>query len=118
MIPNLLDKVWIVPALMASSFLIILFFGKRVGTRATAGIGIAAVSLALVFSVCVAGQWINRVNNPPTGLALAADVVAANGLTPQTGANIVGEIAATTTESGETSITLNDWVNKFRVPGC
>ena len=102
MIPNLLDKVWIVPALMASSFLIILFFGKRVGTRATAGIGIAAVSLALLFSVCVAGQWINRVNNPPTGAALAADVVAANGLTPQTGANIVGEIEATTTESGET----------------
>ena len=43
MIPNLLDKVWIVPALMASSFLIILFFGKRLGTRATAGVGIVEI---------------------------------------------------------------------------
>ena len=39
MIPNLLDKVWIVPAIMAASFLLILFFGKKAGTRATAGIG-------------------------------------------------------------------------------
>ena len=102
MIPNLLDKVWIVPAIMACSFLIILFFGKRAGTRATAGIGIAAVSLCLVFSVCVAGQWINRINHPPTGLALAEDVKQANGLTPQTGANIMGEIIGATSESGQT----------------
>ena len=40
--PNLLDKVWIVPAIMGASFLLILFFGKRAGTKATAGIGIAA----------------------------------------------------------------------------
>ena len=104
MIPNLLDKVWIVPALMASSFLIILFFGKRLGTRATAGVGIVAVSLALVFSVCVAGQWINRVNNPPTGEQLAAEAVAANGLTPQSGTNIVGEgLPETIENSGEHS---------------
>jgi len=50
----------------------------------------------------VAGQWINRVNNPPTGEALAADIVAANGLTPQTGENIIGEIIGATSGSGET----------------
>ena len=83
MIPYLLDKVWIVPAIMAASFLLILFFGKRVGTRATAGIGIVSVSLCLVFSVVVAGQWINRVNHPPTGADLAEDIRQANGLTPQ-----------------------------------
>jgi NADH-quinone oxidoreductase subunit L len=99
---NLLDKVWIVPAVMAASFLVILFFGKRLGTRATAGIGIAAVSVCLVLSVFVAGQWINRVNNPPTGAALAQDIVQSNGLTPQTGENIGGEVNAATTDSGET----------------
>ncbi len=99
---NMIDKVWIIPALMASSFLVILFFGKRWGTRATAGIGIAAVSICLMLSVIVAGNWISRVNHPPTGAALAADVVQANGLTPQTGENIAAEANAATHDSGET----------------
>jgi len=99
---NMIDKVWIIPALMASSFLVILFFGKRWGTRATAGIGIAAVSICLMLSVIVAGNWISRVNHPPTGVALAAEVVQANGLTPQTGENIAGEVNAVTHDSGET----------------
>jgi NADH-quinone oxidoreductase subunit L len=99
---NLLDKVWIVPAVMAASFVLILFFGKRWGTRATAGIGIAAVSVCLLLSVVIAGQWITRVNNPPTGKALAEDIRQSNGLTPQTGANIAGEVNAATVDSGET----------------
>ena len=99
---DIIDKVWIIPALMAASFLVILFFGKRLGTRATAGIGIGAVSVCLVLSVMTAGQWINRVNHPPTGAALAADVVQANGLTPQDGATIAGEVEGATTESGKT----------------
>ena len=99
---NMIDKVWIIPALMAASFLIILFFGKRWGTRVTAGIGIAAVSICLILSVVVAGNWINRVNNPPTGAALAADIVQANGLTPQTGKTIGEEINAATKDSGAT----------------
>jgi NADH-quinone oxidoreductase subunit L len=98
----MIDKVWIIPALMASSFLVILFFGKRWGTRATAGIGIAAVSICLLLSVIVAGNWISRVNHPPTGAALAADVLQANGLTPQTGENIAGDVNAATHDSGET----------------
>ena len=102
---NMIDKVWIIPALMAASFLVILFFGKRWGTRVTAGIGIASVSLCLILSVVVAGNWINRVNNPPTGAALAADIVQANGLTPQTGKTIGEEINAATKDSGETVAT-------------
>jgi len=101
----MIDKVWIIPALMAASFLVILFFGKRWGTRVTAGIGIASVSLCLILSVVVAGNWINRVNNPPTGAALAADIVQANGLTPQTGKTIGEEINAATKDSGETVAT-------------
>ena len=99
---NMIDKVWIIPALMAASFLVILFFGKRWGTRATAGIGIAAVSICLMLSVIVAGNWISRVNHPPAGVALAAEVLRANGLTPQTGENIAGEVNAATHDSGET----------------
>ena len=102
---NMIDKVWIIPALMAASFLVILFFGKRWGTRVTAGIGIAAVSICLILSVVVAGNWINRVNNPPTGAALAADIVQANGLTPQTGKTIGEEVNAATKDSGETVAT-------------
>jgi len=101
----MIDKVWIIPALMAASFLVILFFGKRWGTRVTAGIGIASVSICLILSVVVAGNWINRVNNPPTGAALAADIVQANGLTPQTGKTIGEEVNAATKDSGETVTT-------------
>jgi NADH-quinone oxidoreductase subunit L len=101
-IPNLLDKVWIVPAIMAASFLLILFFGKKAGTKATAGVGIAAVSVCLLFSVVIAGQWINRVNHPPTGVALAEDIRQANGLTPQTPAEIGSEANAATKDAGET----------------
>ena len=102
MIPNILDKVWIVPAIMAASFLVILFFGKRAGTKATAAIGIGAVSICLVFSVVVAGQWINRVNHPPTGEKLAEDIRQANGLTPQTPEEIESEVNSATNDSGET----------------
>lgn len=99
---NIIDKVWIIPALMAASFVLILFFGKRLGTRATAGIGIASVSICLVLSVVTAGQWINRVNNPPKGAELAADIVQANGLTPQNADTIGQEVGAATVDSGET----------------
>jgi NADH-quinone oxidoreductase subunit L len=101
-IPYLLDKVWIVPAVMTASFLLILFFGKRAGTRATAGVGIGAASICLVLSVVIAGQWIDRVNHPPTGEKLAQDIVEANGLTPQTSEEIEAEADAATHESGET----------------
>lgn len=99
---DMIDKVWIIPALMATSFLVILFFGKRWGTRATAGIGIAAVSICLILSVIVAGNWVSRVNHPPTGEALAADIVQANGLTPQTAETMGEEVNAATRDSGET----------------
>ena len=102
MFPDLLDKVWIVPAIMAGSFLLILFFGKRAGTRATAGIGIGAVSLCLLFSVVVAGQWIHRVDHPPTGEKLAEDIRQAQGLTPRSPEEVEADIKAATTESGET----------------
>jgi len=68
----LLDKVWLFPAIMAASFLVILFVGKRLPEKATALIGIGAVGICFVLSLGVGAQWISRVNNPPTGAEAAA----------------------------------------------
>src|SRR3954454_17212711 len=67
----LLDKVWLFPALMAGSFLLILFVGKRLPEKACSAIGIGAVSICFVGSLFVGAQWINRVNHPPTGAEVA-----------------------------------------------
>ena len=85
--PYLLDKVWILPAIMAGSFLLILFLGKtvlrRFGEKATASIGIAAVGVCFLLSLVVAGQWIQRVNHPPEGAEMAAAEEACYGPTEE-----------------------------------
>src|SRR6187455_185869 len=68
----LLDKVWLFPALMAVSFLLILFVGKRLPEKGTSAIGIGAVTLCFLGSLLVGAQWINRVNHPPTGTEMTA----------------------------------------------
>jgi NADH-quinone oxidoreductase subunit L len=60
-----LENAWIIPAITAGSFLVILFFGKRFAEKVTAGIGILAVAACLVLSLGVATQWVQRVNHPP-----------------------------------------------------
>ena len=70
--PQLLDKVWIAPAVMAGSFLIILLIGKRLPEKGRAAIGILAVTVCFLFSLVVGAQWIQRVNHPPTGAEFAA----------------------------------------------
>jgi NADH-quinone oxidoreductase subunit L len=57
-----LDYVWIIPALPAVSFLLILFFGKKMPLRG-AEIGIGAVGTGFVLAVVAAFQWIDRVDN-------------------------------------------------------
>ncbi|MBK5223639.1 MAG: NADH-quinone oxidoreductase subunit L [Acidimicrobiia bacterium] len=59
-----LENAWIIPAIPAASFLLILFFGKRM-PRKGSEIGIAAVGLAFAFSVLAGVAWIDRVENPP-----------------------------------------------------
>ena len=58
----MLDYVWIIPALPAVSFLLILFFGKKMPLRG-AEIGIGAVGTSFVLSVVAVFQWIDRVEN-------------------------------------------------------
>ncbi len=56
-----LENAWIIPLLPAISFVLILFFGKRMPYKGSE-IGIAAVGLAFVLAVLTAGQWINQVD--------------------------------------------------------
>jgi NADH-quinone oxidoreductase subunit L len=60
-----LENAWVIPVVMATSFVTILFVGKRFSERVTSGIGIAAVAACLVLSLGAATQWIQRVNHPP-----------------------------------------------------
>src|SRR4051794_25037674 len=85
--PYLLDKVWIIPAIMAGSFLIILLVGKRFSERITSGIGILAVLACFVLSLVVGGQWVQRVNHPPEGAAMAQAEADCHALTAEHEAN-------------------------------
>jgi NADH-quinone oxidoreductase subunit L len=57
-----LSNAWIIPAIPAVSFLLILFFGKRMRGRG-AEIGILAVGASFVLAVVAVIQWIDRVES-------------------------------------------------------
>ena len=58
----MLSNAWIIPAIPAVSFFLVLFFGKRLPLRG-AEIGITAVGASFVLSVVAVFQWIDRVDN-------------------------------------------------------
>ena len=62
----MLDSAWIIPALPAVSFLVILFFGKRLPKQG-AEVGILAVGASLVLSIVTTVEWIDRVNDANSG---------------------------------------------------
>ena len=66
-----LDKAWLIPLIPALSFVVILFFGKRM-PRHGSEVGIAAVGASFVLVVRRAVQWINRVQDAKGGTALGA----------------------------------------------
>ena len=55
----MLDHVWIIPALMALSFVLILAIGKRTPGKGHF-IGIGFVAIAFVLSIVTGAQWISR----------------------------------------------------------
>ena len=57
-----LETAWLIPALPALSFFLILFFGKKMKYKG-AEFGITAIALSLILAICCAGQWINQVDN-------------------------------------------------------
>ena len=72
-----LTHTWILPAIMALSFLLILAFGKRL-PRKGSEIGIAAVGIVFVLSLITAGSWWNHINSD-SGEHAAGSTVAAAG---------------------------------------
>jgi NADH-quinone oxidoreductase subunit L len=64
--------VWIVPALMGLSFLLILFFGKRMPKKG-AEIGIFFLGIAFIFALLTAGNWFVWSNDSPKVAAEAAE---------------------------------------------
>ncbi len=67
-----LENAWLIPALPALSFLVILLFGKRLPKRGSE-VGILAVGASLVLSLAAAVQWIAEVNR--AGEHAATDAV-------------------------------------------
>ncbi len=57
----LLRNAWIFPAIPFCSFLITLFFGKRLPQRGSP-VGVAALALTFVLGLAAAGQWISYSN--------------------------------------------------------
>ncbi len=64
--PAILDWVWLIPAIMAASFVCILFLAKRLRIEAH-WFGIAAVGACFLFSLAVAGSWIGYVSDASHG---------------------------------------------------
>src|SRR5215831_11471261 len=80
------------PAIMAASFVAILFFGKRLPKKGSE-IGIAAVAACFVIALLSAGAWINRVNDASGGHTPKeqATTAEANGASEATAATEVEE---------------------------
>ena len=55
----MLGYVWLLPALMAGSFVITLFFGKRLPYKG-AEVGIGAIVISFVLSIVAVVQWVRR----------------------------------------------------------
>ncbi len=63
-----LTHAWLVPALPALSFVLTLFFGKKVlGPRRVHWVGIVFVSAAFVLALLTAGAWISHSDGHPHG---------------------------------------------------
>ena len=57
-----LETAWLIPALPALSFFLILFFGKKMKYKG-AEFGITAIAISLILAICCVGQWMNQVDN-------------------------------------------------------
>ncbi len=66
-----LTHAWIIPALMALSFLLILFFGKKMPKKGSE-IGIAAIGIAFILALLTAGSWYTHNNEEVEGHGDAA----------------------------------------------
>ena len=74
-----LRNVWLIPLLPAVSFFAILFFGKRL-PRGGSELGIAALGIAFLLSVCTGFAWMNH-RDDYHGSEIHREVISANSTT-------------------------------------
>ena len=65
-VPWIYENVWLIPALPAASFVLILLFGKRFPYKG-AEIGIVAVGAAFALALLTAGTWIGDIESADAG---------------------------------------------------
>ena len=73
----MLTHAWLIPAVPALSFVLILFFGKRM-PRGGSEIGIAALGITFILALGVGIGWIQRVNHPPETAAAKTEQTSAH----------------------------------------
>jgi NADH-quinone oxidoreductase subunit L len=61
---EMLTRAWLLPAIMAASFLVILLIGKRLPEKGRSAIGIGAVAICFVLSLVMVLGWVDRVESP------------------------------------------------------
>jgi len=96
----MLTHVWLIPAIPALSFVLILAFGKKL-PRGGSEIGIAAVALVFVLALGTGVGWIQRVNHPPATTATEQSAAGIAGATAGSEASPSGEADAKAAGAGE-----------------
>ena len=104
-----LENAWLVPAVLVLSFLLILFFGKRL-PRKGSEIGVAAISVAFALSCLAVYQWVQKpadvVPETVSGSAAAAPAEDVSGGQGESGAPAIadgGAEAGAAVPEGETA---------------
>ncbi len=115
-----LDHAWLVPLIPAVSFVVILFFGKRLPKHGSE-VGVFAVGASFVLSLGALVQWINHVNDVEdkhgAGAALGALGRSVGRLTAEHEVVAVGPITHSTTwfESGGIKLTAGIQIDGLAV---
>jgi NADH-quinone oxidoreductase subunit L len=71
---DILNWVWLIPAIPFVSFWVILFVGKRLGDRATQSIGIGALGLCFALACLTGVQWIDRAEQAHDGETVPVEI--------------------------------------------
>jgi NADH-quinone oxidoreductase subunit L len=70
-----LENAWLIPAVLVASFVVILFFGKRL-PRKGSEVGVAAIAIAFALSCACAYQWIQKPADVTPEMASHAPAIA------------------------------------------
>ncbi len=112
-----LTHTWMLPALMALSFLLILAFGKLLPKQG-AEIGITAVAIAFIFALATVGSWWNRVHTElDTGGHAAAETVGAADAAHAEGGGAPDPAAFSDVQHGCSRIVDDEAVSEDRASG-